>query len=284
MWMTRHKSLAMAIGIGTVAFLLIFVAVFPLFQNATTILAKIKSSSSELEDLTTKVSLISELDPNVLQERLMILDNALPPRKDVLLYLNSIDGLSKELGLTFGGLSLSPGELSGATPSAAAATAPAKKTTKVKAGTGLQRLKTEIKIRGGQENVYAFLRTIEEVLPLMEIENIKVAVLGDDQYSLTLTLAMLWAEPGGVDVKGAVTLFGAEEDKYFSQLSEYRRFNTVVSSDGPDTTNETGQEPKNLFTPFTITAPIIPENVPTTEAPVSSQTISGSGETVIPQQ
>lgn len=247
MWITRHKGLAMAIGIVIMAFFLIFVAVFPLYQNATKILTKIKSSSSDLEDLTTKVSLISKLDSNVLQERLVILDNALPPKKDVLLYLNTINGLSQELGLTFDGLSLSPGELSvsGATP----ASTTTKKSTKVEAETGLQRLKTEVKIRGGQDNVYAFLRAIEEVLPLMEIENIKVSVLGEDQYALSLTLAMLWAKPNEVDVKGTTTLFGAVEDKYFSQLSEYRRFDNVRNDVKADISTEGDFISKNLFTP-----------------------------------
>lgn len=220
MWLNRHKTLAMSIGIGFSALLLVFVAVVPIFQNARMILGKINTKSVELDNLTTKVSILSKLDQNVLKERVDVLDNALPPKKDVLLYLTSISGLSRELGLTFEGLSLSPGDLTEATGSAQ----------KRVAKSGLQSLETEIKMQGNQEGLYAFLRTIEGVLPLMQIKNVNVSVFGDDQYSLSVTLGMLWAEPATLDVNGSVTLFGTEEDKYFQQLSQYRRFDVAPTT------------------------------------------------------
>lgn len=234
MWITRHKTLVIAIVLYLVALVVVFGVVLPMYQNASTTLSKIKTKSTELDSLNTKVSLLTKLDPNVLAERVKILDSALPPKKDILLYLNSIDGLAKELGLSFGGLSLTPGELTEATASA-------KKATKT---LGLQSLETEIKMRGAEENVYVFLRTIESVLPLMQIKDVKVSVLGDNQFSLTLTLAMLWAEPAVADVKGPITLFGTEEDKYFNQLSEYKRYDSQIASP------VTSVGKQDLFTPF----------------------------------
>lgn len=237
MWLRKHKTLAMAVGVGGVAFALVLGAAWPIYQNTRLLLTKIKVKSNELESLTAKVAILSKLDANVLSERVKVLDSALPPRKDILLYLTSIDGLSRELGLTFGGLSLTPGDLTEASGSA-------KKTTKM---AGLQSLETEIKMRGGQESVYTFLRSIEEVLPLMQIKDIKVSVLGEDQYALALTLGMLWAEPASLDVKGAITLFGEQEERYFTQLSGYRRFEPITSS------IPTTQEGKtDLFTPFAV--------------------------------
>ena len=217
MWFTRHKTMMMAGGIGLISLVLIFVAVIPIYQSANTLLSKMKTKSSEAEALSIKVSILSKLDPAVLQERVSVMDNALPPRKDVLLYLNAINGLSNEVGLTFGGISLVPGEISEGD----------KKETKSTHSAGLQSLETEIKMRGGEVSVYAFLRKIEEVLPLMQIKDIKVAILGEDKYSLTLSLGMLWADPSTIDVKGPVTLFGAEEDKYFNQLAGYTSFASV---------------------------------------------------------
>ena len=220
-FINRHKTLVTAMLTAAGSLLLIFAAIIPVYENATSVLAKLKTRTKELESITNKVTIISKLDPTVLDERVKVIDSALPPKKDVLLYLNSIDGLSKELGLTFGGLSLSPGELTVATASA----------TKKVAGksNALQSLETEIKIRGGKDSVYTFLRTIEGVLPLMQIKDIKVTVLADEQYSLNLTLGMLWADPATVDVKGNVTLFGPEEDKYFTQLSEYRKYESIAA-------------------------------------------------------
>lgn len=234
MWITRHKNLSLAVGIALASVLLVFVAVIPIYTNEGELLDKIKTKTTELEKSTNKVSILSKLDPNVLQERVSVLDSALPPKKDVLLYLNSIDGLSRELGLTFGGLTLTPGDITEATGSA-------KKPARVK---GVQSLDTEIKMTGAQENIYTFLRTIEGVLPLMLIKDVKVSILGSDQYALTVTLSMLWAEPATLDAKGPVTLFGAEEDKYFQQLSEYRKFETTILPVGENIKGD-------LFAPYT---------------------------------
>lgn len=245
MWINRHKTMATAIAIYSLAFLLLFIAVMPLYRNASSLLGKISTKSKELDAITEKVSVLSQLDPTVLSDRVKVLDNALPPKKDILLYLNSIEGLSRELGLTFGGLSLSPGEITEATGSGTPA-APAKRKVVAKTAAGLESLDTEIKMGGGQESIYAFLRTIEEVLPLMQIKDIKVTVLASDQYSLTLTLGMLWAEPATANIKGPVTLFGEEEDKYFTQLAGYRVFSasTLVET-------ESGSK-QDLFAPFEV--------------------------------
>lgn len=240
MWLNNHKNLAIAVGVGMAAFLLIFVAVIPIYRSASSIQSKITKKSAELDALNDKVTILTQLDPNILQERVATLDKALPPKKDVLLYLTSVDGLSRELGLSFGGLSLAPGDITEASASA-------KKTAKSSKTTGgLQGLQTEIKISGGQESIYTFLRTIEEVLPLMQIKDVKVTVLQGEQYSLALTLNMLWAEPATLDVKSKITLFGEKEDEYFNQLAEYRQFEPVVSSGS----NQGGKS--DLFAPFAI--------------------------------
>lgn len=237
MWFRQHKALVMAVSIALAAFMLVLVAVMPIYSNASELLSKIKVKSSELESLNNKVAILSKLDPAVLQDRVAVLDKALPPQKDVLLYLTSIDGLSRELGLTFGGLSLTPGDITQATGSADKK-APMKQT-------GVQSLETQIKINGRQESLYSFLRTIEGVLPLMQIKDVKVSILGNDQYSLALTLGMLWAEPVTLDIRGPVTLFNAEEDRYFAQLAEYRQFATeLVAPSG-------GIGKTDLFAPYT---------------------------------
>lgn len=237
MWLNSHKNLAMAIGIGVAAVFLVLIAILPMYKNASKLLKQIKTKSSELETLTSKVTVLSQLDGNVLKDRVVVLDKALPPKKDILQYLASIDGLSRELGLSFGGLNLAPGEITEASGSGE------KKSVK---NSGLQSLETELKMKGSEDSVYAFLRKIEEVLPLMQIRDIKVTILPDKQFSLSLTLGMLWAEPATADVKSQVTLFGEAEEKYFAQLSQYRAFDPVVIS----AVGGTGKA--DLFTPFKL--------------------------------
>lgn len=223
MWLRQHRDLSYGVGIMLASLLLVVLAVLPIYQSASGILRQIERKSVELDGLNDKVSILTQLDPSILDERVVTLDQALPPRKDVLLYLTAIDGLSRELGLTFGGLSLAPGEITEASASSS------KKKT-VQKPKGLQGLDTEIKINGGKDNVYTFLRIIEEILPLMQIKDIKVSALSDGQYSLGLTLSMLWAEPETVDVKSKITLFGEAENKYFEQLASYRSFENSVGA------------------------------------------------------
>lgn len=219
-WLRRHKNAASAILIGLLALIIVVSGILPIYSNLRMLQGKIVKSKAELTSLENKVLLTRSLDPAILEERVKTLDRALPPSKDVLLYLASIDGLSRELGLAFGGITLVPGELSEATASGK----------KALTKSGLQSLETEIKMRGGKESVYGFLKTIESVLPLMQIKDIKVSATGGDQYSLNLVLAMLFAEPQTIDLKGQVSLFGAEEEKYFEQLAKYRQFESVESS------------------------------------------------------
>lgn len=237
MWLHRHRTLVTAGLVFAVTFMLVFVAIIPIYQNTNTLLLKITAKTTEKNELVNKVSVLSKLDPPTVAARVAVLNAALPPKKDVLLYLSAVDGLSRELGLTFGGLSLSPGELN--------ASGSAKKTVTT---SGLQTLETDIKIQGGKENIYTFLRTIEQVLPLMQVKDIKVTVLADQQYILSVTLGMLWADPQTTAVKGVITLFGGEEEKYFTELSQYRKFIGVLPA-----TQDTGSaKNSDLFTPFTL--------------------------------
>jgi len=234
----RHKDLVVAVGVGLSTFVLIIIAMIPLYQNMRMTGEKIKVKSNELEQLNRKVSVLAGLDTNVLQERVSVLDRALPPRKDIILYLNSISALSQELGLQFGGLSLAPGNLSEATSSG----------TKANEADGVQKLATEIKMTGDRDSIYSFLRTIESILPLMQIGDIKVEVEGENRYSLNLTLEMLWAQPTTIDVKGPISLFGSEENKYFEQLSQYRWFENFQIPQN----NELGQK-QDIFAPVEVT-------------------------------
>ncbi len=214
MWHKTHDQLFKAIVLAAISVLLSLFAVLPIYRNLRKIQAKLVIRTKELNELNSKVLILSKLDKNILAQRVKTMDQALPPNKDVLLYLASIDGLSRELGLTLGGISLTPGALKVATGSEVVE----------KSSKALQTLATDVSIKGNKESIYTFLRTIESVLPLMQIKDISVDVSEADNYTLSLSLGMLWASPTTSSVVGAVTLFGEEEDKYFTQLSNFRKF------------------------------------------------------------
>jgi len=216
---TRHRSLVLAIIIAGVAGLMILLVALPLIGSINKTTKQLRTKTEELEDLAKKVSILAGIDQSVLKERVTVLDAALPPKRDVMLYLTAISGLSQELGVSFGGISLEGGEIKAASTSA---------TTKGKTARTpdlkLDSLDTEIKITGSQESIYAFLRTVETTLPLMQIGDVKVSASEEGEYTLSLGLGMLWAGADSVGVKGQITLFDQKEEEYFTRLSGYRRY------------------------------------------------------------
>lgn len=217
--------------------------IIPTIRKASEIGGKIRVRSAEEKELVDKVSILSSIDQDLLTSRVEILDLALPPRKDVVLYLSTIDGLSKELGLSFAGISLSPGDVTEASESGEikAAKAAQKK--------GLQTLETQIKVDGSKERIYEFLRALENSFPLMQVKEVKVSAAGnDDGYSLSLQLGMLWAPREVGEVKGQVSLFTPEEESYFQQLSRNRRYSSPSFEAGG--VNTLGKS--DLFSPSTL--------------------------------
>ncbi len=222
----RHQMVVRAALIFLACLVLIMVGLLPLFRTAGTNLKKIQTRQKEEQALSQKVSLLSQIDPKVLEDRAKIIKTALPENKDVIAYLAAVDGLSKELGLSFGGITVNPGEVSG---SGAATKTKGKSRT---VGT-LQVLDTQIKIMGSKDGIYAFLRQVEQTMPLMQVADVSVTSIGEDQYTLSLSLGMLWAPVGESDLKGAINLFTEKEENYFQKLATFKTYlaNTATQSE-----------------------------------------------------
>ena len=233
--MVRHGLLVRAVAIAIGGLFLVILAIFPLIGGIRNGMSQLTAKEKQAAELTNKVSILSSLDPQVLANRVATLDSALPPRKDILLYLSAIDGLSRDLNLNFGGISLSPGSL---TPT----------DSKGGAAPGLHTLDTTVKISGSSENIYSFLRAVEQTLPLMLIKDVKVDVLGADSLNLTLNLGMLWAPASVGSVSGPITLFTDKEQAYFSTLQGYHAYASLASSI-PATGSATTGAPRDLFSP-----------------------------------
>lgn len=240
--MVRHSTLIKAGAIALVGVTMLLAGIIPLISRTSELSKQIESRQKEEVEITGRVAVLSGLDREVLKKRVETLDYALPPRKDVLLYLSAIDGLSRELGLTFSGISLSPGEVTEASPGATP-----EKTKIADTVPGVHTLETEIKITGNQDNLYSFLRLVEQSLPLMQVRDVKVTKTGEANYILALRLGMLWANGDLTTVKGAITLFNDREEKYFQQLSSYRRFNSVIAETDGVTAGKS-----DLFSPMEI--------------------------------
>lgn len=228
-YIVRHTFLTRAVLIFSGSLLLLLLAIVPMFRNVREMSSSISKKQEEVNELVDKVTVLSGIDQNVLDLRVRILDNALPPRKDVIIYLTSVDGLSRELNLNFGGISLSPGTVTEEIEQK-------NKTSEI----GLQTLDTEIQIRGSKDNIYSFLRLIEQTTPLMQIKDVKVVRTSDsedqDSYNLSLSLGMLWASSNLDTIKGKIVLFDEKEEKFFQELNQFKRYEAnnlaITSTEG----------------------------------------------------
>lgn len=244
-YMVRHGILVRAAIVSVVTLIILLAITLPFINNVREMSGKIVSKRKENTELADKVSILSGLDQAVLEERVKILDRALPPKKDVVLYLSTIDGLSRELSLSFGGLSLNPGEVTEASGSAGKTVTKGKPKTEA---AGLHSLETEIEITGTKENIYTFLRLVEESAPLMQIKDAKVTGTSETAYALSLKLGMLYATTDIKAVKGPITLFDEKEEQYFQDLSKFRSFSLL--SEAAVTDLELGKS--NLFESFKL--------------------------------
>ena len=224
-WLVKHPYLVRTIIIAIVSLLVVTLLTIPFFSSTTTLRKKVVSRRKEAAEIAQKVTILSGLDQELLAQRVKILDKALPPRKDVVLYLSTIDGLSKELNLNFGGISLTPGDV---TEASISATTTDKRTSAKTKVAGLSSLDTEVKIDGSRDNIYAFLREIEGSNPIMEIKNVQVTTKDENRLALSLNLGMLYAPADIAQVKGQISLFDAKEEAYFSELANFKGFETPI--------------------------------------------------------
>lgn len=221
----RHQVGLKGVGVALAAFLILMVGLWPLFKSAGEMLRKINTRQKEADALSQKVAILSQIDQDVLKQRTQVIKQALPETKDVISYLNAVDGLSRELGLSFGGITIAPGEVGSAQPSG--------KSGKSSRTVGnLNVLDTDIKITGNRDGIYAFLRQVEQTLPLMQVTDVSVTSVSDGLYNMSLSLGMLWSPTPQTDLKGAITLFTEKEEEYFQKLSGFRTYSTTVPTIG----------------------------------------------------
>lgn len=234
----RHQIAVKALGVGVSSLLILLIGLIPLFRSAGNLLKKIDTRSNEAESLSRKVAILSQIDQQVLKERTKIIKAALPETKDIIAYLGAVDGLSKELGLSFGGITVSPGDVSGEPQKSG--TNKGKSARKV---ASLNVLDTEIKITGTRDGIYAFLRQVEQTLPLMQVSDVVVNRLENDLYTMSLSLGMLWAPTPTIDLKGAINLFTEKEESYFQKLNMFRAYQGSASTGNESgALNETRQD------------------------------------------
>jgi len=238
----KHTELVKGVVVYALAIVIFMVAVVPIFQSANSARKKLTSEKKKLDDLSNRVVILTGLDDAILNQRYDELNNILPAKKDIVSYLVTIDGLSKDLELSLNGISLAPGDVSDSTVSA--------ETTKNLRAGQLRSIETDISIQGEESDIYSFLRSIENVVPLMQVKDVNVS-RNEGVYTLSLRLGMLYSEEGlGTNANtGVVSLFTPDEERLYNQLLAFKRYRL---EDLPTLGTGQGVGIENLFTPLEL--------------------------------
>jgi hypothetical protein len=212
----QHKLLVQASICLIASLAILLLVIVPFFERGWQAQSELEKKRVSVLELEEQVVFLTNLDKSVLNRRMEVLDTVLPSSKDVLLYLGTIDGLSRELSLSLRGIELSPGQISGEKVSQASKP-------------GLVTLDTQLTISGTQENLYAFLRGIEQTAPLMKVRDVKVNRLGEDSYNLSVMLSMMYAEPStATNLKGKMMLFTDKEESLLQEIAQFKYYQANI--------------------------------------------------------
>ena len=230
LWMHYHYFLSRAILVAGASVFLILVGVIPMISRFKQTRVALTKEKEKLETLSQKVVVLDNLDLRILKDRLELVNRVLPPSKNVVIYLNTLDLLAKELGLSLGDVSLSPGLIY------EKESKQTKKQSVVKGKEKWQTLETEVRIIGSQENIYAFLRRVEGLAPLMVIKDVQVSRVeeGSDNFILSLKLGMIYAEPKVERIVGQqIKLLSDEDERLVETLKSLRSYPLEVNTSTP---------------------------------------------------
>ena len=240
LWIHYHYYLARAVLIVGAGVLLVMIGILPMINKLMGTQKRLKQEKAKLEELTNKIVIVDNLDPNIVEQRAKLLDGVLPPSKDVVRYLNTLNALTKELNLSLGDVTLSPGVVY------QEQTKQKKSKIKVaKKGETWRNLETEIRIIGSKDNIYTFLKQIENIAPLMVMKDAQISRVNqgsDASFVLSLKLGMVYAEPDfNSIVKRQISLLNSEDEKLFDKLKLLKSY----SVDQQNNYNPTGNNLRN---------------------------------------
>ncbi len=247
LWVHYHNFLAKAIMIAGASLLLIIIGIIPMTRKFYATRQLYKKEQEKLEVLAKKVVVVDNLDPNILEERVRLLNKVLPPNKDVVVYLNTLDRLARDFNLSLGDVSLSPGIVYKQDDEKETS----KKSREV--NEKWKTLETELRIIGGRDNIYGFLRQVEKTAPLMIIKDVQMSRVGsqvnNDEFVLTLKLGMVYAEP---DIKkiagGEVKLLTDQDEIIIGEIRDLKSY-TLSLNEGNDQKNKLKGVRNDLFKP-----------------------------------
>ncbi len=222
LWLHYHDFLTKAIVITGAGVLLILIGIIPMVNRFYKSRQLLNKEKAKLEELSQKVTVADNLDQNILAERVNLLNQVLPPSKNVVIYLNTLANLAQELNLSLGDVSLSPGVIYESKEDKAKSKT---KTNKEK----WKLLETELRIIGNKESIYKFLKQVEKTAPLMVVKDVKMGRVGskgdNESFILSLKLGMVYAQPeDNRQVKGEIKLLTKEDEQIIAKIRDFKTY------------------------------------------------------------
>jgi len=225
-----------------VSSLVILVIIFgPVGKKTRSSLAIKKSLTNKLEVLETKLRLLEGVDQVLIDVRVERMEAVFPSKKPVIELISSLSQLASSHGLSFGGVSLSPGVL--------------EETEAAELGD----LGFGFEVEGSFEKVSSFMHDLENVAPLMKIDDVSLKIKTNplfisDQNVVSAGMQVSAFFQAPPKTLGAVTqpvgLLSREEESLLNKLVGFKTFAPVLP------TAETGKT--DLFSLFPVGSPVGP--------------------------
>jgi len=214
------------------ALVLLVVVLGPVSGRLKERIATRRKLVKNLKVLETKLDVLVGVDSILIDERVKKMEAVFPSKKPVVELLGTLSQLSGQHGLSFGGVSLQPGSLDEEEE-----VKDKRKSKKQKATpSGLAGLKFGFQVGGDFADILAFMSDLENVAPLMKIEEVALTIKTNPLFERETTLVV-----ADIDVEafyqpppktlGAVSkpveLLSREDEVFLNQLVDFKTFEAV---------------------------------------------------------
>lgn len=212
----RNKQLIVMLGIALVLGIIVF---GPTLSNLHKVIRVNKQQKTELNKLEKKLQILEGIDKNLITDRVKKMEMVFPSDKPIVELLSSLSQLSAKHGLSFGGVSLSPGAL----------------TDEKKGKTDLSDLTFSFEVGGEFNSVLKFLRELENTAPLMKIDKVGLMIKTNPLFDNIIITANIdvsaFYQPAPKSLGGIsqpVKLLSRSEEVILSRLFNFTKFQAVL--------------------------------------------------------
>lgn len=195
-----------------ISLLIFYQFLLPKFNQVKSLYESNGRSQKERDALQAKIQDLQSLNEYELSEKSKLLLLALPVGKDVAGKMSLVSKITEESGLVVESLKISPGEV---------ATQSGEKKE-------VDELSFKLTLNGEINQFIDFLKSTGELLPLMEVNDIKIEVSNNVQATINCTLRSYYADlPASLGkVDSPVPKLTAQEETLLEELKKFRSYET----------------------------------------------------------